>query len=304
MDFLTSRPSLHMLKAELSHLRVAVPLDRMQDLRELIFTERYGYRSSEPVRVQTYNNLAKFLASCPAGQITKLSVKLTSLHEIFQFLSHEVEPLRLKNLQMGQSFIKLDALTIPHLRHLTCLHLLSMKTPSNSRKEDSNTSEDTNPERSGDVENAKNRIGSKISDFWSALRRAEIYLKEIVVNDINTGLFGYLTCYSGLTKLVISTTCFKTLPESDALARQFFAEPLASHVDTLGELVVDAGFEDLWCFGEHNMSAFSSCTGLNRLSVSIAKVDLLDARADPQTTQNEPEVLVSSRVHSFNAPSV
>lgn len=302
MNFLTSRPALHTLKVELSHLRVALPLDRMQNLREITFTERYGYRSPESVRVQTYNNLAKFLASCPAGQITKLSVVLTSLHEIFQFLSHDIEPLRLKNLRMTQSFIKLDAFIIPHLRHLTCLHLLSMKISSNSRKEDSDDpSEDRSPERLGDLENAEHRIGSKMRDFWSVLHLAGIYLKEISVDDINTGLLGYLARYTGLTKLVISTRCFKTLPESDASARLFFAEPLASHVDTLGELVVDAGFEDLWCFGEHNMSAFSGCTGLNRLSVSIAKVDLnaRGSRGDSGTTQNEPDVVVSSLFLSF-----
>ncbi|KIM43932.1 hypothetical protein M413DRAFT_9232 [Hebeloma cylindrosporum] len=266
MDFLTSRPSLHTLTVELSHLRVALPLDRMQDLREIDFTERYGYRSSEPVRVHTYKNLAKFLASNPAGQITKLSVVLTSLHEVFQFLTPKAEPLRFNELQMTQSFIKLDPFTLPHLRHLTCLHLLSMKVPSMTEDPDSGSS--------GDLENAERRAGSKLTDVWSALQRAGIHLREIVVDRVNAGLLGYLTHYTGLTKLVISTNGFDTSPESDAVARLFFAEPLASHNETLQEFEVYAGFEDLWCFCEHNISAFSSCTGLRKLGVSVVKADL------------------------------
>ena len=279
-----------------------MPLDQMQDLREITFTERYGYRSSQPVRVQTYNNLAKFFASCPAGQITKLSIVLTSLHEIFQFLTPEIEPLRLKDIRMVQSFIKLDAFTISHLRHLTCLHLLSMKTPSNLRSKNSDSSKDTSPESSGALENAECRIGSKLSDLWSALHLAGIYLKEIQVDVINTGLLGYLTRYTGLTKLIISTRCFNSLPESDASAKLFFAEPLASHFDTLAELT---GFEDLWCFGEHNLSAFSSCRGLDKLSVSVAKADLnvSSSRGDTNVgpAQNESDVVVSSCIHSFEA---
>jgi hypothetical protein len=301
MDFLTSRPSLHTLKIELRQLRVAVPLHRMQDLREITFVERHGYRSSKPVRVQTYNNLAKLLASRPADQITKLSVVLTSLHEIFQFLTPEVEPLRLKELQMTQSFIKLDPFTIPHLRHLTCLHLLSMKNPTNLRTENSDTSEDTSPESSGDFANSEHRIGSKMSDFWSALRHVGIHLREIIVDSTNTGLFSYLSHYSGLTKLVVSTNVFNTSPESDALARLFFAEPLASHIETLKELAVYTSFQDLWCFGEHNISVFSCCTGLKKLGVSIAKADLPKARVssgvpEVETAQSQPDVIVSSRV--------
>jgi len=304
MDFITSRPALHKLKVELSHLRVAVPLDRMQDLRKITFVERYGYRSCKSVRVQTYNNLAKLLASRPADQITKLSVVLTSLHEIFQFLTPEVEPLRLKELQMTQSFIKLDPFTIPHLRHLTSLHLSSMKNPSNVRTENSDASEDTGPESSGDLENSEHRIGSKMSDFWSALRRVGIHLREIIVDSINPGLFGYLSHYTGLTKLVVTTNIFNTSPDSDGLARLFFAEPLESHIETLEELAVYASFEDLWCFGEHNISAFSRCTGLKKLGVSVAKADLPNAPGSSENpevdpAQNQPDVIVSSRVHSF-----
>jgi len=120
MEFLTSRPSLHVFEVTLSHLKIAVALDRMQDLQEISLTENYLYRPAESIMVQTYNNLTKVLASRPADQITRLSVVLTSLHEIFQFIEPEVEPLRLKDLRMQTSFIKLDPLTMPHLRHLTC----------------------------------------------------------------------------------------------------------------------------------------------------------------------------------------
>lgn len=271
MDFLASRPSLHVLKVELSHLKVAMTLERMLNLREISLTENYRYRSTEPIRVQTYNNLAKLLALCSAPQIKKLSVvKLTSLHEILPAL----EPLRLKDLRMTRSFIKLDSLTTPHLRHLTCLRLLNMNIPG-----------------SGELEKAEQegRIGSKMNDFWLALQRSGVYLKEIKVGNINDGLLVYLTRYTGLTKLGVSTAFSKSLPEPDVPARLFFAEPLASHVETLEELDVRAGFEDTWCFGEHNMSAFSSCAGLKKLAVSVSKADLSNALG-------EPDIVVSSRV--------
>jgi len=126
MEFLASRPSLHVFEVELSHLKVAVSLDRMRDLQEISLTDNFRYRPAEPIRVQTYNNLTKLLESRPADQVTQLSVRRTSLHEIFQIFTPEVEPLRLKHLRMQRLFIKLDPLTIPHLRHLTCLHLLDM----------------------------------------------------------------------------------------------------------------------------------------------------------------------------------
>ncbi|KIM43928.1 hypothetical protein M413DRAFT_25441 [Hebeloma cylindrosporum] len=53
-----------------------------------------------------------------------------------------------------------------------------------------------------------------------------------------------------------------------------FEEPLTRHAKTLEELDVEAGRDDLWCFGTHNISALSSCTGLKKLGVSVAEVDL------------------------------
>ena len=41
MEFLTSRPSLHVFEVELSHLKIAVTLDRMQDFQEISLTENY-----------------------------------------------------------------------------------------------------------------------------------------------------------------------------------------------------------------------------------------------------------------------
>jgi hypothetical protein len=195
---------------------------------------------------------------------------------------------------MAESFIKLDSFTIPHLRYLTCLHLLNMNIPSNLREE--------NPEGSGELEKAEQgRIGSKMNDFWLALQRAGVYLKEIKVDSINDGLLVYLTRYTGLTKLGVSTRFSESLPEPDASARLFFAEPLTSHVETLEELDVKAGFEDIWCFGEHNVSAFSSCTGLKILSVCVSKADLPIAggpcaNSEIGTAQNRPGIVVSSRV--------
>jgi hypothetical protein len=303
MDFLASRPALQVFKVRLEHLQVPVPLYRMQGLREIAFTEEYSDRPLKAIRVQTYNNLAKLLAACPAGQITKLSVVLTSLHQIFEFLTHNVEPLRLNDLRMTESFIKLDAFIIPHLRHLTCLHLLFMKDPSDSRDDDSDTSEDTNSECSGDLENAEHPIGSKMSDFWSVLRLAGIHLKEIRVDDINAGLLGYLTHYAGLIKLDINiiTGSF----ESNVSAGLFFAEPLASHVGTLEELSIGTRLiKDPWRFGEHNISAISRCTHLKRLSVCVSEADLPKARSssgnsEVEMAQNQPNIVVRPRVRSF-----
>ncbi|KIM43934.1 hypothetical protein M413DRAFT_40282, partial [Hebeloma cylindrosporum] len=113
-------------------------------------------------------------------------------------------------------------------------------------------------------------------DFWLALHCAEIYLTEIIVDDINTGFLDYLTRYSGLTKLklAISQSQFysKSLP-SDELATVFWGDagPLWRHAETLEEFIIDVAFECLWCFGEHNMPAFSKYTHLKRLSVCVRR---------------------------------
>lgn len=153
MDFLGSRPTpLRVFNVDLEHLQVPVPLYRMPGLRQITFMQEYGYSPRETVRVQTYNHLAKFLASCPAGQITKLCIMLTSLQEIFRFLTAEVEPLRLNDLRITQSFFKLDAFTIPHLRHLTRLDLL----PTKDWRADS--SDGMSSESSGDREDAEDHM--------------------------------------------------------------------------------------------------------------------------------------------------
>jgi hypothetical protein len=210
-----------------------------------------------------------------------------------------LEPLRLKDLRMTQSFIKLDPLTMPHLRHLTCLHLLNMKMPSNLRKENLNASEDTSSEGSGERKaQRKSYIESKMSDFWLALQGAGVYLKEIKVDDINDEFLGYLTRYTGLTKLGVSS---HSLPKfSDSSAKLFFVESLPSHAETLEELDIEAEFEDLWCFGEHNVSAFSRCMGLKTLSVCVSRADLSARGFSPDfetgTAQNRSGIVVSSRV--------
>ena len=284
MEFLASCPSLHVFEVELTHLKVAVTLDRMQGLREISFTYDYRFPPAEPVKVQTYNNLTKLLASRPASQINQLSVVLTSLHEIFPFFTPEVEPLQLKDLRMYTSMIKLDPLTIPHLRHLTCLHLLNMMVPSKPWKV--NLIPISPGNASAQEVKQEDCISSKmLNDFWLALQRAGIFLKEIKVDSINDGLLGYLTCYTGLTKLGIES-CFLPSPESsDPLAKLFFAESLASHVETLEELNVKAQDEDLWCFGEHNVSAFSRCMGLKTLSVFVPKTKrpmIVSSRFQPE----------------------
>ena len=106
---------------------------------------------------------------------------------------------------------------------------------------------------------------------------------------------------------------FLPLPEySGPSARLFFAESLASHVETLEELDVKARYEDLWCFGEHNVSAFSSCISLKTLSVCVSKTDLSIARGfspefEAEMAQNRPGIIVSSRFqpeYSIKGPKV
>ena len=305
MEFLASRPSLHVFEVGLSHLNVAVTLDRMQFLQEISFTDDYHFPPDKPIKVQTYNNLTKLLASRPASQIIQLSVVLTSLHEIFQFFPPEVEPLRLKDLRMRKSLIKLDPLTIPHLRHLTCLHLLNMMIPSKLWKVNLLPC-GPGSARAREVER-EDRIRSKmLNDFWLALQRAGVFLKEIKVDGINDGLLGYLTCYTGLTKLGIESYFLPLPKSSNPLAKLFFAESLASHVETLEELDVKARDEDLWCFGEHNVSAFSRCMGLKTLSVRVPKIKrprakgiIVSSRFQPEYPINGPPGLMKSRSRKF-----
>ena len=171
--------------------------------------------------------------------------------------------------------------------------------PSNSRKVNLNVS---GPESSGAQEaEREDRIKSKmLNDFWLALQFAGVYLKEIKVDSINDGFLGHLARYTGLTKLGIVPYFlpFKLPEDSDPSARLFFAESLASHIEILEELDVKARYEDLWCFGERNVSAFSRCIGLKTLSVCVSKTDLprgFSPNFEAETAQNRPGIIVSSR---------
>ena len=155
-----------------------------------------------------------------------------------------------------------------------------------------------------------------MSDVWSTLHRERIHLGEIKIDRITSALLEYLTSYTGLTKLVVETIIFrgKSSSESDALATVFFGKPLRSHVETLEELDISAHFRDLWCFGEHNILTFSSCTNLRKLlSVCVSEADLpkyesfgssSDSESEVATVQNfEPNIVsVSRRPPSLTRP--
>lgn len=290
MNFLGSRSSLQVLEVDLNYLWVPLPLHRIYSLREITFTDDiyaiwrtekyYCHLPLNPVGVQTYKNLATLLALSPSGQITKLDLTSASLREIFQFLTPEVEPLRIKELRMFKSLVELDTLTVPHLRHLTCVHFLTMN------------------------------ISSDMNDVWLTLHRERIHLREIKIDRITSTLLEYLASYTGLTKLVVETINLrgKSSSESDALATRFFGKPLGSHVETLEELNISAHFQDLWCFGEHNILTFSSFTRLRKLSVCVSEADLPKYESFGSSSDSESEVATAFQnfepniVVSFHVP--
>ncbi|KAF8886378.1 hypothetical protein BD779DRAFT_627981 [Infundibulicybe gibba] len=163
-------------------------------------------------------------------------------------------PLRLEHLRIGDSCVRLDHETLPHLRHLRSLELKYMLyIPVNERQ--------TYRLRKG-VLSTLDRFGSSPTELWGIVGREGIPL-EAVVAPADDGVIDYLASVTGIKKICLLRA------DTDALANRFFTQVVPRHSETLVTLSISADFEGLWCFGKHNVDILLKCTQLSELSIAV-----------------------------------
>jgi len=203
-----------------------------------------------------YTSLSKLYASCPT--LTSLAIsdgsghhsltKENSLDQIFLECSKDVLPGRLCRLCLRGCFVRIDNITLPHLRQLTSLELICTQRRYSAGELD--------------------YYGGP-RDIWSTFIGSGIQLEELVHNTTTTPLFDYLSSYSGLKKLELSVSPFADASSSDEAATRFFDDVLSRHLETLESLSLEACYEGEWCFTPRNAGLISHCTKLNHLLMGI-----------------------------------
>ncbi|KAF9479370.1 hypothetical protein BDN70DRAFT_993503 [Pholiota conissans] len=96
------------------------------------------------------------------------------LHQIVQDMPPEAH-LELQHLRLDGYCLRFDSITVPHLRKLTSLN----------------------------VSNTFSSMGIGAQKFWKDLTSAAIFIKDLVVDEINEPLLDYLRTYAGLENLTI-----------------------------------------------------------------------------------------------------
>lgn len=200
------------------------------------------------------------------GKDADHDVSLT-LHQLFKHCTSHVPPLRLKHLGLDHCLMRLDEVTLPHLKNLTSLNITFLE----------------DPNFMGDKWQTEDRIrrqkfGSTPEDIWNILRTAQIYLEAITVDDVPPSFIDYMSSYGGLKKglrkLHLSPKKWETHALSDEIANRFFAEAFMIHAPYLEDLRITPQYEGLWCFGPRNTELLSKCINLRkvRLSVLLANI--------------------------------
>ena len=201
---------------------------------------------------QLSDNLAKLYASSP--RLTSLEVrhnqrsKLNNLHHLFHIYNDKSPPRRLRHLGLDFCFVRLDKVTLPHLRHLTSLNLRLDQ-----------VGQDVTP---GIVD-----IASSPDEIWKNFIGFGIHLQELKLYLIATSLIDYLLSYSGLKKLHLTVTDSES--DNREQADLFFNKCLVNHADTLEELILIACEEGPWNFCSNNSRSIAKCTKLKFLALNL-----------------------------------
>jgi hypothetical protein len=163
--------------------------------------------------------------------------------------------LNITHLSLSGLFVGLDATVIPHLRSLISLHIKNIFSPSGQ---------------------ASGNPGPSSGNVWPSLRLENVYLQEIVTDDVQLALIEYLASFSGLRRLRLtqaSRYCTSPLA-SDQLAIEFYGRALQNHVHSLESLEIDASYEGNWCFASHCSDIIKRCACLTSLKLSINSKDI------------------------------
>ncbi|KAF9479391.1 hypothetical protein BDN70DRAFT_984047 [Pholiota conissans] len=271
-------PNLEELHLEFYELRILqwqapdmIPLRRFRNLRSI---DIKGHNLSAECAADFVVQLRAILKS--GGSINRIGLSLPSwygvseddlhiLHKVLQNTPPKSN-LPLQHLRLQGYTLKLDSVTLPHLRHLTSL----------------------------DVSQA---IGMHIGDarlnyqhLWDDLKSASIYIKDLRVSEIGRDLLGYLKAYSGLQKLtVIGEPLFRighmddmgyaiAAEEARQISHELYSSVLPRHKESL---VAFMGLNYVeWLTPSYltadEMASLSVCKKLHSVAISLQTSEIID----------------------------
>ncbi|KAH9474335.1 hypothetical protein JR316_0012793 [Psilocybe cubensis] len=283
MNAIQTLPNLRSVRIEVDWARIPLPLHRLRGLRDITIIDSTIPSNSGNI-YETYQNLGKMLARSPG--LVGLNIQRggydcthvdtsASLHHLLRCYPSSQTPLRLKHLVMNRMFVKLDAITLPHLHYLKSLDLSNVLEPHHITNIEHLTVDSKICSSCTQLHGSQKLVGSSVDGIWDALTNLGIELEVLKVRKVTQSLLNYLESYSGIKRLHILSSAHPTSPtEYDALASRFFGTSLGMHIRTIEKLDIEAANEGLWCFGPHNMSVIASCTALVFLGIPICSIHL------------------------------
>ena len=162
-------------------------------------------RNLQSIKISSPNNdsfvkiiqpLSLLIANCPNLHTLHLGPTYgptASLHRLLRNCPPNVV-LPLKHLGLQGFSLKLDSITLPHLRRLTSLTLYNYSTSeSDPDRAYAGTAESSHPD-----------------EIWAILKTTDVRLNGIDVNHVSTALLDYISSYSGLKKLRLASLNFET----------------------------------------------------------------------------------------------
>ncbi|KAF8985941.1 hypothetical protein BDQ17DRAFT_1376406 [Cyathus striatus] len=181
----------------------------------------------------------------------------TLLHSI----TRDASPLHITSLTLVGIPIELSSNLVPHLRSLKSLCLKYGSEPLAKRRLLRNYNDQEI------VQSYETRLFAR--NTWNILNAKKIHLQEISLDKPTESFVQYLTSYSGLESLTITSATITTPECSDSIAQDFYLGALCAHENSLTSLVISPWLKGKWCIGEHNMDSISKLINLRNLSIPI-----------------------------------
>ncbi|KAF8982252.1 hypothetical protein BDQ17DRAFT_1549248 [Cyathus striatus] len=206
----------------------------------------------------------------------------TLLHSI----TRDASPLHITSLTLVGIPIELSSDLAPHLRSLKSLCLKYGSEPLAKRRLLRNY------DNQEIVQSYETQLFAK--NTWDIFNAKKIHLQEISLDKPTESFVQYLTSYSGLESLTI-TSATRTTPEySDSIAQDFYLRALCAHENSLASLVISSWLKGKWCIGEHNMDSISKLINLRNLSIPIAP----NSNGTSNSSESESEDRVAEELYN------
>ena len=268
MDSLASLPALEDLRISLGGAPASsLKLELLTNLRKITVSGYCpNYKQDVVSGLHTLIANSPRLAYLDVGYNTRANViDVSSLHDLLTGVPGD-SPLDLRHLVLRNWCVRLDEITLPHIRLLESLSLhLNIEPQQIAAHHDAE-----DPETSHTLSRTA-QYCSTTSEIWTTLREERIQLKEISTDEITPAFLEYIASYSGLEKLTLSFTTAREddVYTSEKLALKFYNEVLPMHAQSLTTLDICPMYEGKWCFGSHNATSLHLCTKLENLRIHI-----------------------------------